>query len=232
MPQRDVFESRLGIGPHHARQTADLLARDRIPLVRHGRGALLARREVLRRLAHFGALQMADFERDFFEARRQRGQRGDEMRMAVALDHLRRHRRGRQTQPRADLLFDLGADMRERAHGARDLAHAQIFRRRFETLQIAPGFLVPDGELQPERDRLGMNAMRAADLHRVLEFEARGASALRAVSRCPSSRIARRLAKLQRLRGIHDVVRRHAVVEPARGFRRVRPRPSTRPPRS
>ena len=61
--------------------------------------------------------------------------------------------------------------MRECSDRARNLAHAQIFRRGFEALQIASRFLVPDGELQAEGDRLGVNAMRAADLHGVLELE-------------------------------------------------------------
>ena len=40
-------------------------------LVRHRRRALLALRERLLGFPHFGALQMADFERDFFERCRQ-----------------------------------------------------------------------------------------------------------------------------------------------------------------
>ena len=105
--------------------------------------------------------------------------------MAVALNHLRCHRRGLQTQPRADLLFHVGTDVRERSDRARNLAHPQIFRRGFETPLIAPRFLVPDGELQAERDGLGVDAVRAADLHGVFEFDARGASALRAASPRP-----------------------------------------------
>ena len=93
-------------------------------------------REILFGLAHFGALQVAHFERDLLAQRRDQRQRGDEMRVPVALDHLRSHRRGLQVQPRADPLLHFRADVRERAHRARNLAHAQIFRRR---AAAAPG---------------------------------------------------------------------------------------------
>ena len=150
--------------------------------------------------------------------------------MPVALDHLRRHRRGLQAQPRADLFLRFRADVRERPHRARNLAHAQIFRRGAQPRQIAPGLFVPDGELQAERDGLGVNAVRAADLHRVLELE-RAALQHLAQRFETAQQNRRRLLQLQRLRGIHHVVRRQPVVQPARCFRVSRPRPWSRPPR-
>ena len=54
---------------HHARQAADLLARDRVALVRHGRRALLLLAEIFFRLAHFGALQMANLGGDLVQCR-------------------------------------------------------------------------------------------------------------------------------------------------------------------
>ena len=80
---------------------------------------------------------MADFEGDFLAERGERGERGDEVRVAVALDHLGGHGGGLQTQPLADALFDLGADVGEGSDGAGDLADAQIFGGGFEALQIA-----------------------------------------------------------------------------------------------
>ena len=35
VPQRDIFQRRHRIGAHHAREAAHLLARHRVPLVRH-----------------------------------------------------------------------------------------------------------------------------------------------------------------------------------------------------
>ncbi len=62
-----------------------------------------------------------------------------------------------------------------------------------------------------------MYAVRAADLHRVLEFKRPAlqhfAQLLETLQQNPRS-----LADLQRLRRIHNVVRRHAVMEPARRF--------------
>ena len=71
--------------------------------------------------------------------------------------------------------------------------------------------------LQPERDRLGVDAVGAADLDGVLELVARGAS--RTSSR-RSARGMRAEACLdeQRLGGVHDVVGCQAVVQPARSF--------------
>ena len=57
---------------------------------------------------------------------------------------------------------------REGADRARDLADAQVFGRGSQARQIAARFFVPDGELQAERDGLGMHAVGAADLHGVL----------------------------------------------------------------
>ena len=58
------------------------------------------------------------------------------LRVPVALDHLRRHRRRRESQTLADPLFRLRPDVRERAHRAGNLADAQVFRRG---LADAPG---------------------------------------------------------------------------------------------
>ena len=49
-------------------QPGDALAEDRVALVRHRRGALLALAERLLDLAHLGALQVADLGRDLLEA--------------------------------------------------------------------------------------------------------------------------------------------------------------------
>ena len=107
----------------------------------------------------------------FSHKRRCQRQRGDQRGVPVALDHLRCHRRGLQTQPRADALLGFRTDMREGSHRARDLAHAQVFGGRSQAHQIAPRFAVPDGQLQSEGDRLGVYAVGAADLHGVFEFE-------------------------------------------------------------
>jgi hypothetical protein len=82
----------------HPRQAADLLAGDRVALVRHRRTALLRRSERLLRLPHFRPLQVPHFERDLLAQRRDQRQHRDEVRVPVARDHLGGDRRGLQSQ--------------------------------------------------------------------------------------------------------------------------------------
>ena len=81
-----------GVRAQDAGQAADALRDDRVSLVRHGRGALLARGERLERLAHLRALEVADLEREPLERRSDAGDRAQERGVAVAGDDLGRHR--------------------------------------------------------------------------------------------------------------------------------------------
>ena len=127
--KRDVFEGGLRIGADHARQAADLLAGHRIALVRHGGGAFLSGGERFFGFAHLGALQVADFERDLFQAggdasaRRRDSERGGRARSPA-----RRSARGFETQTGADFFLGFRADVGEGADGAGDLADAHFFR--------------------------------------------------------------------------------------------------------
>ena len=69
VPQSNVFERGERVGTHQAREPANLLAADRVAFVRHGGTAALAAAKGLLGFANFGALQMADFERNAFERR-------------------------------------------------------------------------------------------------------------------------------------------------------------------
>ena len=66
MPKGNILKRRLDVPADDSSQPADLLAGDGVALVRHGRAALLTAREIFFGLADFGALQVADFERDLF----------------------------------------------------------------------------------------------------------------------------------------------------------------------
>ena len=101
-----------------------------------------------------------------------------------------------QTQPRAD---------------------AHLGRRAGQTPEIAARFVVPQRQLQPERDWLGVNAVGAADLNRGFELEG---AALERAGQTLERRGDRRRgpSDLQRLRGVDDVVGGEAVVKPARGL--------------
>ena len=115
----------------------------------------------------------------------------------------------------ADLLFVLRIEVRAVADRAGELADAHLLGGHLEALDVALHLGVPVGKLQAEGDRLGMDAVGAADLRRVLELAARGASAHREASQVIADD-GGGLLHQQRLRGVHDVVRGQSVVQPAR----------------
>src|ERR1700743_3008797 len=119
MPQRDVFIGSLRVGAHHAGEAADLLSRNRIAFMRHGGGALLLFRKELFGFAHFSTLQVANLDGDLVERCRDDGERGDVVRMAVALDDLRGHGRGLEAKLFADALFVLWAKVPEGSYRSR-----------------------------------------------------------------------------------------------------------------
>ncbi|GBC78241.1 hypothetical protein HRbin08_01728 [bacterium HR08] len=171
VPERDVLQRGLKIRAHDAGQAADLLRRDGVSLMRHGRGSLLPGGEELLGLAHLGALQVPDLQGDLLHARGDQRQRREEFGVAIARDDLRGDRLRSQSQAAADGLLHLGIEMGERADGARDLPHADLLASAPHALPIPLRLRVPQGELQAEGDRLGMDAMRASDHGRILEFE-------------------------------------------------------------
>ena len=63
VPQRHIFQRRPDISAHHARQPDDILAQDRVALMGHRRGALLAGGKIFFRFQNLGALQMTNFDR-------------------------------------------------------------------------------------------------------------------------------------------------------------------------
>ena len=87
-----------------------------------------------------------------------------------------------------------------------------------ESFEVAAILGKPVGDFQTERDRLGMNSVRASDLRRVLKL-ARAAFQDFTEADQPMLDQARSFAKLQGLRGVHHVVRGHPVMQPARGVR-------------
>ena len=72
VPQRNVLEPDECGRPHDAREPADSLRDDGVPLVRHRGRALLSATERLLDLAHLGSREVAHFERELLERRAQR----------------------------------------------------------------------------------------------------------------------------------------------------------------
>ncbi len=58
--------------------------------------------------------------------------------------------------------------MCERPHRAGQFADGDLAADLPQPVQVAGDFLIPDGQLEPERDRLAVNAVRAPDHHGVL----------------------------------------------------------------
>ena len=134
--------------------------------------------------------------------------------MAVALDDLRRARRRLEAEPLARDALELGVGRGVRPDRARELADAHPLERARDALPVARELERPAGELQPERRRLGVDAVRAADLERLaVLLGARHDRGERGVD--PGEDERPRLADLERERGVDDVGGRQAVVEPA-----------------
>ena len=79
-------------GADDAREPADPLGDDRVALVRHRRRALLPAPERLLDLAHLGAGEVADLEREPLERGGDERERAEQLGVPVALDDLRRAR--------------------------------------------------------------------------------------------------------------------------------------------
>ena len=157
----------IALRANQARQPGDLLAADRVALVRHRGRALLPARERLLDLADLGLLQAANLERELLERRRQDRQRGHQLGVAIALDDLRRDGRGRQPEParrRPPRSTDPGA--RTCRPRPTVLPTAIVSRARTRRARSRCDLGVPERQLDAERHRLGVHAVRAADHRR------------------------------------------------------------------
>ena len=154
---------------------------------------------------------MAHFDGDLIERAADQRKGRDICRMAVALDHLRGNGGGLQSQPLADALFMFRLQVAECADGSREFAHAHVFRSRVKAHQVALHLSEPVQQLETESCGFGMNAMRAADGGRVLEFEGAALEDRQERSQAVANEIRRRLY-LQSLRGIDNVVRGEPIV--------------------
>ena len=88
-------------------------------------------------------------------------------------------------------------------------------RRVAEALLIALILRVPIRDLESEGDGLGVNPVRAANLRRVTKLlcpECKDVAEFREAALDKAGRV----ADEKRLRCVHDVVRRQAMVQPAR----------------
>ncbi len=139
--------------------------------MRHGAGSLLPGPERLEGLTNFRALEVPQLDRHPLEGPSQDGERGQELSVAVAADHLGRRWVRVESEAVEDVALDRGADVRVRADRPADRPDADHLAGAGEALDVAQQLGVPAGGLEAERDRLGMNAMAAPDHRRVAMLE-------------------------------------------------------------
>ena len=147
VPERDVLEADERGGAYDAREPADPLRDDRIPLVRHGRGALLAAPERLLHLADLGAREVADLGGEAVERRGAESEDGEELGVAIARDHLRRGRLRIEPEPLAGDALDVRIAAGVGADGSGELPDAHALERAREPLPVAVELERPPGEL-------------------------------------------------------------------------------------
>ncbi len=138
--------------------------------VRHGGTAALLAAERFFRFADFGALEMANFECDFFKRSGDEREGAEILCVAIALNHLRSNRSDAEPKALADVLFDFGTEMRGVANGAGNFSNSHLRGGGAESRNVALIFSKPIGDFQAKGDGLGVNAVRAADLRGVAEF--------------------------------------------------------------
>ena len=134
--------------------------------------------------------------------------------MPVARDHLRRDRLRLEPEPFARDALDLRIDRGVGADRSGELADPAAVERSAHAVARPVELERPPGELPAERRRLGMDPVRAADADRVTvllrEPDDRSECGVDALDDQPAG-----VLNLQGERGVDDVGRGEAVVEPA-----------------
>ena len=156
----------LRVAAQHARQAGDALGGDRVALVRHRARALLARAERLLDLAHLGALEVADLGREALEPGAGQRDRLQHLGVAVARDDLGGDGLGRAARAASSTRRSKSGRGRVGADGAGDRARRGLRERALEPLDVAMRLEREAGELEAERRRLGVDAVRAPDAER------------------------------------------------------------------
>ena len=174
MPEHDILQRGCHGGANDAREAGEVFRQHRIALVRHRRRTLLAFGEEFFGFQHFGALHVADFGSETLNRGGDNTKRREEHRVPVARDHLCRDRLDSETHGLGDMRFDARVDLREGADCAGNGAGRDFLACGNQALFRAGEFGIGISQLETERHRLGMDAVRAADGRRHLVFEGAG----------------------------------------------------------
>jgi hypothetical protein len=165
-------------------------------------------------IADLGALPVANAERDLLDRGAEQGQRAQHLGVAIARDDLGGDGLGHEAQLVERLGLDLRIEVPVHADRAGDLADRDRVGGVGQALRGARDLGVPAREGQPRGDRLGVDAVRAAD-HRRPGVLARALGERRLELADRVEDLVERAAGLQRQRGVEHVRRGHAEVEPA-----------------
>ena len=217
VPQSDVFHRGNGVRAQQPRQSRQIFGQHGVALVRHGGRSLLSRGKVFFGFADFGTLQVADFNRQTFNRRRDDADGREQNGVAVAGNDLGRNGFGGQAQFFRDVLFDTRVNRRKSADRARNRASGNFFARQLQAVLVAFEFGVKAQHFQPERRRFCVNAVTAPDAKR--EFVFFGAFFQRRQQ--PVHVFEQNVDGLSQAhveRRVQNVRRRHALVHVTRAF--------------
>ena len=170
VPERDVLHGGNDHRAHEAGEARQVFGEDRVALVRHGRRALLARREKFLRFSDFGSLEVADFGGEVFNRAGDHAEGREEHGVAVAGDNLRGHGFGLEAHLFGDVFLHFRGDGGVSSDRAGDGADGDFLAGGFEALLCAFEGGVVAREFQAEGCRFGVDAMGAADAERVFMF--------------------------------------------------------------
>ena len=215
MPEGDVLHRRDNRHTHQTGQAGQVFGQNRVALVRHGRGAFLPLGEELFGFQNLGPLHVADFDGDVFDGGGDHPQRGKECGVTVAGDDLRADRLGLKAKLCADMLFHRRVDIGECAHRTGNRAGGNLGPCGPQTGQVAVHFGVEAGKGQAHGGRLGVDAVAAADAHRILVLE-RAAFQRGQQTFHIGDQDVRGAHQLNIERGVEHIRRRHALMNKAR----------------
>ena len=156
-----VFQCRHDHAADQPGLAGQVLAQHRVALVGHGRGAFLALGEIFLGFADFGALQVADFDRQPLDGAGDDAENREIHGVAVARDDLGRDRLRRQAELCRDMGLDPRIDGREAADRAGDGAGRDLRPRRLQPRPAAGELGIMAGQLDAEGGGLGMDAVAA-----------------------------------------------------------------------
>src|SRR6185295_16474686 len=214
MPERDVLEPDCGGCADDASESAEAFRHHGVAFVRHRGGALLAAAERLLYLPNLRACEVPDLGREALHRCGGEAERREEFRMPVARYDLRGHRFGDEAETLAGDALHLGIAATVHADRPGDLADADSGERALDPVAFALELERPAGELDAERDRLGMDAVRPPDHHRrAVLFGAADHGRARLLEPVKDEQAG--LPRLERERRVEHVGGRQSEVEPA-----------------